>query len=155
MVDLQLVYLPFSLVRSNWRPWYEQDIYEENNTAVDAYGPLESVTVYRSAIWDKTDPTDYYYFVPNLTTHNLVRVELNMPNAAFDLNLAVYKYDEATGKKERVGWSGELSCRPEQVILGTAEKGQKYLVRVIPDWTDRCAGGNGEYNPYELQAIYP
>jgi hypothetical protein len=155
MVDLQLVYLPFGPLRSNWRPWHEQDIYEENNTAVDAYGPLEAAIVYESAIWNRSDPTDFYYFVPSRTAFDSVTVDLDMTGAPYDLDLAVKEYNEATGRYDLVGWSGELECRPERIRLSRVDADRKYWIQIIPDWNARCPGGSGDRIPYELRVIYP
>jgi hypothetical protein len=151
VVDLQLIYLPFSLVRSRWLPWHQLDVYEENNSELDAYGPIESLTDYESSIWDETDPTDFFYFVPSAA--DIVRVTLDDMPSDVDLDLAVWQYSETDKRYQLVGWGGNFGNKPE-VIEFSGEAGRRYWVEVLPDVIRRSNHSDWRPNTYTLQVIY-
>jgi hypothetical protein len=151
IVDLQLTYLPFGVVRSRWLPWHELDIHEQNDTERDAYGPLESLTIYDSAIWDQTDPTDFFYFVPSAA--DSVRLILDGMPSGVDLDLAVWVYSEAQGEYQLVGWEPKYGNTREVIDL-SGQAGRTYWVEVIPDTIRRSDQPGWKPNAYTLQVIY-
>jgi hypothetical protein len=86
-VDLQHVYLALGMIRSQWLPWHQVDVYEQNNTPRDAYGSILPRVVYESAIWNETDPKDFYYFVPDVS--GVVEVTLTGLPRGVDLDLII------------------------------------------------------------------
>jgi hypothetical protein len=152
-VDRQLVYLPFSLIRNKWLPWHEQDPYEQNNSAPDAYGPLEQRRVYQSAIWDETDPADFYYFVPDVS--GVVEITLRGIPSGVDLDLIVRIYDPGPpaqylfvdASRNDNPWNADERVQ----FLATA--GRKYVIEVQP-YADRfrqSTDPNWQPNTYRLE----
>jgi hypothetical protein len=151
-VDVQRVYLPIDMVRSQWRPWHRQDIYEENDTWSDAYGPIESLTMYRSYIWDETDKKDLYYFVPS--TNNKVTLTLDDMQSGVDLDLAVFVHSASQGDYVLIGWNPEYGNKPELIELDSVQKGRKYWVGVIPDKIRKSTDPDWRPNEYTLRVVY-
>jgi len=143
--------LPLSLVRSQWLPWHDRDPYEENNSEVDAYGPLESLDVYGSAIWDETDPTDFYYFEPS--TPGLATATLDGMASGIDLDLAVWVYSELSQSYQLVDWGGEYGNTPE-VVSFPVQAGRRYWIEIRPYAIRESTHPNWQPNAYTVQVIY-
>jgi hypothetical protein len=131
-VDMQYVYLSLGFVRSAWLPWHRVDVYEQNNTARDAYGPIDERTVYESAIWDETDPRDFYYFQPDAS--GIVEVTLAGMPTGVDLDLIIRIYSPGPPESYPVLQSSRNDNpynAPERVVF-VATAGERYWIEVQP-----------------------
>jgi hypothetical protein len=151
-VDVQRTYLPFGLVRSQWQPWHKMDIYEQNNTAPDAYGPLDQRVAVDSAIWDETDPKDFYYFVP----HSSGQVEVTltrMPFGDVDLDLIIRVRQPGTPDTYPVLHSSRNYWNADERIVFNATAGVTYWIEVQPydDRFRRSTDPDWQPNSYRLE----
>jgi hypothetical protein len=112
------------------------DTYEPNNSFAEAYGPLQSGTVYQSYVWTDSDEDFYQVDVPAGST-GLVAGLSNIPaNCDYDL----YLFD---GQNQLVE-SSTASGNADESLSGVGLAAGTYYLEVTP-WA-----GSSQSQPYSL-----